>query len=124
MGKKTRKTLLPIAAIEFLPLLSLYFTFRMLSLKAAISLAKGLATLAFKIDTRHRKRAVQHLIHAGITGDPLKAEDIALRSYQEFGMLVVELCKFDQIVRADKISSRIKSTAFDPKDQLDIDEAF
>ncbi|QSH40306.1 lysophospholipid acyltransferase family protein [Lentisphaerota bacterium ZTH] len=123
MGKRKRKKGLAAAVLEYLPLHVLYLTFRSLPLKSAINLSNCIAGLAFRFDCKHRRRAVQHLLHAGITEDSEQAEAIALRSYQQFSMLVVELCKFDQIVPLGSISERISASALHPEFQDEIDEA-
>jgi len=62
-------------------------------LPSAISLFIGriIGRLYFLLDRRHRRRAIQHLLHAKITDDPREACKIALASFNNLARLTIEI---------------------------------
>lgn len=89
--------------LEFIPFWMLYKMVRALPLKLAYSIAKFLFTLLYYLDFRHRNRAIQHLLHAGVANNTIEAKTIAKKTFQNFGMLFIEIIKADQCCSMDKI---------------------
>lgn len=89
---------------EYIPFRILYSFFHALPLKVGYALSGFLFRLLFLADRRHRKRTIQHVMHAGLFTDRKEARDFALKSYLEFSKLFIEIIKMDQLYTKDKIS--------------------
>jgi KDO2-lipid IV(A) lauroyltransferase len=96
---------------EFIPFLILYKFVRILPLKVAYFLSRQLFKILFLLDKRHRTRAIQHLIHAGVAKNHEEALGIAWQSYRHFSMLLVESFKMDQHLDVDKIPCKGSESA-------------
>jgi len=97
--KKSRVVIL----LEFVPLLLIYCFLRMLSLRAAYLVSRQMVLLFFRMDGRHRRWTISHLLHAGMASDPKEAASMARRIFINFSMTIVEICKIDQLLQIDKI---------------------
>ncbi len=82
--------------LEYLPLKLLYHIIRLLPLKCAYIFARFIGRLLFRVDFMHRKRTIEHLLHAGVAADPKTAHRIARRVFEHFAMLLIEIFKADQ----------------------------
>ncbi len=100
--KKHQKSKFRIYA-EYIPFRLLYGFIHMLPIQVGTWLATHLFTLLYFADVRHRKRSVEHLMHAGITADPKEANRLGRRSYHEFAKLLVEVVKMDQLYSLDRV---------------------
>lgn len=89
---------------EYIPFRMLYGVFHALPLKTGYALSGSLFRLLFLADRRHRKRTIQHIMHAGVCSDRREACAFALRSYLEFSKLFVEIVKMDQLYSKDKVT--------------------
>ncbi|MDD3117543.1 MAG: lysophospholipid acyltransferase family protein [Victivallales bacterium] len=85
--------------VEFIPFWCLYHIIRMMNLRVAYFLSRQLFKVLYVIDRRHRVRSIQHLLHAGVARTPHEARHMAHKAYLNFSMLLVEIFKFDQLVK-------------------------
>ncbi len=107
--KKNKKTKSNIAVnIEFSFFIVAISIIKLLPLKLCYMLAKVLSISAYHLDFLHKKRIVRNLIHAGLTSDPGEAAKIAKKNFMHFGMLLVEIFKFREIITAENIRQHIK----------------
>lgn len=102
-GKKLKEKSTFRIYCEYYPFLLLYGVLRLLPLKCGYTLVAPLISLLFLVDRRHARRSVQHILHAGITDDRAEARRLARRSYREFGKLLVEIVKMDQLYTPDHV---------------------
>ncbi len=100
--KKHEKSKFRIYA-EYLPFLLLWKIIHILPLKVGYAVSIALFRLLLLVDRRHRIRTIQHLLHSGIVTDPAEARRIAGESIREFGKLLVEIVKMDQLYSPEKI---------------------
>lgn len=89
--------------LEFYGFRLLYQLLHRLPLRTAYRTSCALLQLMMCFDRRHHTRTISHLIHAGICADRKEALRFARRSYTEFGKLIVEIVKMDQLYSSDKI---------------------
>ncbi len=89
---------------EYVPFCVLYGILHALPLSVGYALSGFLFRLLFLVDIRHRRRTIQHVIHAGLYTDLREARRFALKSYLEFAKLFVEIVKMDQLYSKEKIS--------------------
>lgn len=89
--------------LEYILFLVLYKLIRGISLHTAYLLSAQLFHLLYLGYPKYRRRAISHLLHAGVAKTPQETGRIARRSYQEFSRLLVEIVKCDQEFRLDKI---------------------
>ena len=89
--------------LEYYGFLLLYKVLHRLPLRRAYRLSCMLIRLLMHFDRRHHNRTVSHLIHAGFCADRKEALRFARRSYDEFGKLMVEIVKVDQLYSRDRI---------------------
>ncbi len=82
----------------------LYYFIRLLPLKLAYMLARGLFSILFLIERKHKNRSIQHLMHAGIAKDETEAREIAKKFFASFAMLLVEVVKLDQCYDPAKVT--------------------
>lgn len=102
--KKHKKKSIIIIWIEFIPFILLYKLFRIFPLKTAYLINKIIFRLLFSIDRKHRKRSIQHIMHAGVRDNKKDAQILALASYYSFAKLLVEIIKSDQHYSPNKIT--------------------
>ena len=89
--------------LEFYGFWLLYKLLHALSLRTAYRISCALLRFMMHFDRRHHNRTVSHLMHAGLFSDRKEALRFARRSYTEFGKLIVEIVKMDQLYSPDKI---------------------
>ena len=77
---------------------------RILPLKLAYIISRATFRAVFLIDRKHRKRSIQHIMHASIRDNKQSARTLALASYTSFAKLLVEILKSDQYYSPEKIS--------------------
>ncbi len=58
----------------------------------------------YYIDRKHRKRSIQHLLHAGVAKDLKDAKRLAYASFKHGGRLLTELIKMDKNFSPDNIT--------------------
>lgn len=100
--KRHQKSKVRIYA-EYIPFLLLWKFIHVLPLKTAYAICGFLFQLLLIVDRRHRVRTIQHLMHSGAAADTREARRIAHASMREFGKLLVEIVKMDQLYTKDKI---------------------
>ena len=108
MGKrknKTKSTL--IVNIEYFFALITIYCMRLLPLSWAYAANNILCRIFYVVDSHHRKRAIQHLLHAEVAKDLSEAKKIALKSFINMGKIWVETIKFDQYVTPENIHEYI-----------------
>ncbi len=106
MAKKQKSKF--VLYLEYIPFRMVYSFVHMLPLKIAYALAVFVVSILYPFDFRHRRRAVQHLLHAGVAKSRGEAARIARKMFREFGKLFVEIVKMDQCyspAKVDRIGS-------------------
>lgn len=104
MAKRQKSILL--IWVEYIPFLFLYLFIRVLSLRVAYLLSGILFYWLFWIDKKHRIRAIRHIQHAGVAKDEVNARKMAIKVFDSFSKLLVEIIKVDQIFNLDKLKLR------------------
>ena len=106
MPNKNKKVSKPKSTItiwlEFIPFLLLYSLVRATPLKIAYIISKILFRLLYLIDGKHRKRAIQHIMHAKVREHKKDAAILARASFSSYAKLLVEIIKSDQCYSLDK----------------------
>ncbi len=97
-----------IENIEYLGVILGAGILRLLPLKPAYKLAEFSARVVYAFDYVHKKRAIEHIIHAGLAKDRSEASKIALASFIHIAKVAVDTIKFDQFITAENIKSHIK----------------
>lgn len=94
------------------------WTFQALPIGVALALARAIGTLAWLVDARHRRVAMENLGHA--YGDELTLQEkrrLVRRVFQHFAMLVPEVAKLSQLVTPDTLSRHFEFENFDAIDR-------
>ncbi len=99
--------------LEYVPFLLLYKVLHLMPLKWGYAFSDFLFRMLFFIDLRHRRRSIQHLMHAGIAANHREAVRMAAASIREFGKLLVEIVKMDQLYSPEKITVSGDAEALD-----------
>ena len=89
---------------EYYLFLILYFTVRVIPLKIAYAINKVLFRILYIFDFKHRKRSIQHIMHAGLADNKKDAAKLARKSFSCFSQLIVEIIKSDQYYKPEKIT--------------------
>ncbi len=89
--------------LEFIPFCMLYQLLRFLPLRWGGALMRFLFDLLFLTAGKLRRRAVSHILHAGVCKSAEDARELARKTFHQFGRLVVEIAKMDQEYRVEKI---------------------
>ena len=89
--------------LEYYPLKLLYHIIRLLPLPCAYRFARFIGRLLYRVDSLHRKRTVEHILHAKVTADPKAARKMARRVFEHFSMLLIEIFKADQCFDLNKV---------------------
>ncbi|HBC88841.1 MAG TPA: hypothetical protein DCZ94_18005 [Lentisphaeria bacterium] len=105
--KKKKKNIISIYLEDWL-FLSLDGIARLLPLDICYRLATFVAGIVYRLDARHRKRVIQHLMHAGIAKDRQQAIAMAKRNFVHFAKFAVEFAKTSQIVTPGNIGEHVK----------------
>ena len=90
--------------VEYIPFLIFYKFMRLIPLKAAYALSSFFIGCGYYLDARHRKRTINHMLHAGIVKDRKEAVKLAKKCWHEFSMLLAEIFKMDQCYDKAKIT--------------------
>jgi KDO2-lipid IV(A) lauroyltransferase len=88
---------------EFVPFWLFLELVRLIPMKMAYLISFSIFQLMFRFERKHRNRAIQHLMHAGVAKDQQEAMETAKRVYKNFSMLLVEILKLDQSIDLNKI---------------------
>jgi KDO2-lipid IV(A) lauroyltransferase len=99
-----------IINFEYLCFISFYKLIKPLKLKTVYKVASGLAKLAYWVDFRHRRRTIQHLLHAGVVKDNKEAKAMAKKVFFEMAKIICEIFKLDQIINKDNCKEYLKLT--------------
>ena len=103
--KNTRQKSTIIIWLEFIPFLLLYSVVRALPLKTAYTISKILFRILYLADSKHRKRAIQHIMHAAVKDNEQDAAILAKQSFSSYAKLLVEIIKSDQCYSLDKTNA-------------------
>ena len=90
--------------VEYIPFWLFYQFIRLLPLKTAYAISSGIMSCAYYLDTKHRTRTINHMLHAGIVKDRKEAVKLAKKCFHEFSMLLAEIFKMDQCYDKAKIT--------------------
>ena len=99
--------------LEFIPFWFLYQLIRIMPLKMAYVLDRFLFQILFWIDFKHRRRAIAHVLHAGVAKTPGRARQIAQAAFLSFAKLLVEIIKMDQSFKPEMISFKSSADSYD-----------
>jgi len=69
-----------------------------LPLKAAYAFGLAVSKLVFLLDSRHRRRAIRHILHSGIVDTKKEAAELAGRSMAHMSRTAVEIIKIGPIL--------------------------
>ncbi len=100
--KKKQKSTFRIY-LEYIPFFCVYHLLNLIPLKIAYRITTFMFIFVFWLDGRHRKRAISHLLHAKVAKNPAEARKMALRSYQEFAKLLVEIVHMGRLYSPERI---------------------
>ena len=89
---------------EYILFMILYSTVRAIPLKIAYAINKFLFYILYLFDFKHRKRSIQHIMHAGLADNKKDASTLAKKSFSCFSQLIVEIIKSDQCYSPEKIT--------------------
>jgi len=89
--------------IEYLLFISFYRLFRLTPLRVAYRLCGLLLQLWFYLDARHRRRAISHILHAGIAKTLPEAVALSKANYNHYAHLLVEIFKADQYLNKNNV---------------------
>lgn len=89
--------------LEYIPFRFLCMVIKTMPLKMGYALSGSLFHLLYRLDRKHRNRAIKHVLHAGITDQWAKADAIAAASFNGFSKLLVEIVKMDQLFKPEKL---------------------
>jgi len=74
--------------------------------------------LFFRFDLRHRNRAIQHLLHAGVAKTHAEAVRIGRRNFVHFGKVVVDIFLSGRHLRPDNIANVVTLSGSEVSRQL------
>lgn len=103
----SKKKNMLLAELEFIAVASLFRLIEAIPLSMAYGLSGVLAKLAFLVDAKHRRRTIDHLVHAGMVPDRHAAKAMAKRNFINIAKLGVEICKSKQFINADNIKDHV-----------------
>ena len=86
------------------------FLVRFVPLSVAYCFSGAISRILFHIDTKHRVRTINHIIHAGITSDYKKAKKIALANFIHLGKVAIEFVKLDRLLTPESAKDHITFT--------------
>ena len=114
MGKKSQ----PVIVIEYMCVRALLWIFHVLPIRIGLALGRAIGTLAWLVDARHRRVAMDNLAHAyGDELTPKARRRLVRRVFQHFAMLVPEVAKLPQLVTRDSLSECFEFENFDAIDR-------
>jgi len=102
--------------LEYYPTLLGVKIVKLIPLRLAFILAQGLFLFYFYVSRRHAKRAVAHLLHAGIVSTREEAVKLARKNFMEYGKIAVEILRIDDVINKDTIQARVKLVG-DPEEK-------
>lgn len=89
--------------VEYWAFLLLYKVIHAVPFRAALKINAVLFRMLYAMGGKTRQRTLSHLRHAGVAKTDEEAEIIAKKCYQEYGKLVAEIVKMDQMYDPAKI---------------------
>ncbi len=104
--------------IEYWLFLLLANLIRALSFRRAYALARAGAALIYALDSKHRTRALQHIMHSGIVQSEEEARRLAKANFRHMGMVFVEIVKADQILTEGNFKDYVE---IEPDDEATIE---
>jgi Kdo2-lipid IVA lauroyltransferase/acyltransferase len=96
---------------------------KIIPLKVCYMLNAVCCRILYICDKRHRTRAIQHIMHAGVATNEKDAKKIALKGFLHIGKVAIEFVKLHQILTPDNmhkyvscnISEEARSALLDPR---------
>ena len=88
-----------LLAIKFIECMSLHAAYRFIGL---------IARVFFALDFRHRRRAIQHIMHAGLAADHASAKELARKNFIHLGKVIVETIKMREYLTPESVHERFK----------------
>lgn len=94
--------------LEFVLFLPMLGVFRILPLRPALWLARGLANIWYMLNIRRRRISVANIMVCGITADRAVASKIARDSFRHVGTLLIESLKSRTLLNSPDLAERMK----------------
>lgn len=88
---------------------------RLIPPKVVYPLAAVIASSAFLIDWKHRRRAIDHLLHAGVAKDAAEAARIGRANFIHLAKVGVDMVKFDQFLNPENLKDHLSFDGVDEK---------
>lgn len=106
-----------VVNLEYFAALPLIWLISALPLKACYYVSGILARLFYALDFKHRRRVIQHLMHAGVAKTAGEARSLARKNFIHLGKLAVEIIKTHQIVKPENIREHFRMSC--PQSTID-----
>ena len=103
MPHKPKKRNLFFLWLTYVPISWFYHLVRLMPLRAAYGFGNVIFFLAPFFDPWHRRRVIRHLLHTGVAKDIKEARQICRRLFFNFGRLLTDVFKTDQLLRANSV---------------------
>jgi len=94
--------------LEYYLALPLIKIIQILPLKAIHCMAGIIGRVFYLLDSKHRKRTIQHLLHAGIAANRTDARSIARANFVNMAKLGVEIFKLHRIINPENCHEYVK----------------
>ncbi len=113
MARKKRNKLTNI--LEYIPLRIAIWFIDIIPLRVSFALAKGVGVLVWWLLSRRRKLAINNVLQAKITSDPIEAKKIAKKSFVSFSMLTIESLAASRLITPETFSKYIDVSEVSPE---------
>lgn len=95
---------------EYIAVVAAYAIIGIMPLRLAYSIAAFLATVAYFVDLKHRRRTIQHIMHAGVASTKADASRLARKVFVNLGKVAVEIVKTEQIFTPENVKKNFVHT--------------
>jgi Kdo2-lipid IVA lauroyltransferase/acyltransferase len=92
---------------EFLAILPVVISCRILPVRLGYYIADFISLLFFIFDRKHRNRVIKHLIFAGVCKNKKEAKKMGRENFRQFGYLAIEILKTKQLITPETISNHV-----------------
>lgn len=94
--------------LEYFGTLAGFKIIRSFPLPLTYFLSKIVFRIYFYLDSRRRKRTIQHIMHAGLITDRKEAIKFAKKNFDNYGKTAVEIVKMDQILTPENVREKVR----------------
>ena len=113
MGEEKQRGKLSIE-LEYRLFLLCVFILRRLSLKNAYALMCAASGILYALDVKHRKRAISHVLHAGVVQTKEEAKKLVRENFRNTAKVFVEIIKIDQCINGGNYREKLGLDISDP----------